>query len=56
LNYREVTRRLRRLGVLPAGAAVEVPAGQAVVGILAALHLATTTALLVTQKRLRQLN
>ena len=44
------------LGVLPAGAAVKALGGQGVAGILAVLLLAATTVLLVTQRRLRQLN
>jgi MFS family permease len=46
---------LMPLGVLPAGIAAEFLGGQAAIGILAGLLLLTTTAILVTQKRLREM-
>ena len=46
---------LMPLGVLPAGVAVEILGGQTTIGILAVLLLITTAAILVTQKRLRDM-
>ena len=46
---------LMPLGILPAGIAIDLWGGQETVAILGGLMLATSTILLVTQKRLRQL-